>query len=252
MNLVLKPLQWLYCLYAFLLFVLFMLLVAPFVFLALLFGKIRGGNTIYRLCMIWARSWYFCIGIRHREIHEVPHQPQQQYIFVANHISYMDIPPLVLISHQPLRILGKYEMVKIPVFGWIYRAAVILVDRSNAETRSRSVRALKSALRHGISIFIFPEGTFNETEAPLKSFFDGAFRIAIETETPIKPVLLIDTLDRLHYKSIFSLTPGPNRVVFLEEVPVSGLTPADIPQLREQVYALMDAGLRRYRTYPSA
>jgi 1-acyl-sn-glycerol-3-phosphate acyltransferase len=238
--------------YAFILFVIIMLLVFPFVMLSLLFGKITGGNLIYQLCMIWAKIWYFLIGISHKEIYEFPHDPTKQYIFVANHISYMDIPPLVLIAHQPIRILGKYEMVKIPVFGWIYRAAVVLVDRKNAETRSKSVRALKSALRHGISIFIFPEGTFNVTPTPLKDFFDGAFRIAIETETPIKPVLLVDTLERLHYDSIFSLTPGKSRVVFLDEIPVKGLTMKDIPLLKEKVYGIMDAGLRRYRNYPTA
>ncbi len=124
----------------------------------------------------------------------------------------------------------------------IYRAAVVLVDRKNAETRSKSVRALKAALKHGISIFIFPEGTFNETPAPLKDFFDGAFRIAIETETPIKPLLLVDTLDRLHYKSILSLTPGKNRVIYLQEIPVSGMTMKDIPALKQQVYDSMDCG----------
>lgn len=202
--------------------------------------------------MLWARTWYLLIGVKHQEIFEQPHDSSKQYIFVANHISYMDIPPLVLIAHQPIRILGKYEMVKIPVFGWIYRAAVVLVNRKNAETRARSVRALKSALKQGISIFIFPEGTFNMTPAPLKDFFDGAFRIAIETETPIKPVLLVDTLDRLHYNSIFSLTPGQNRVIYLNEVPVAGLTMQDISYLKQQVYDIMDAGLRRYRNYPTA
>jgi len=249
MNFLLKALQIVYCVYAFLLFVLIMLIVFPFVLLALAFGKLTGGNLIYKLCMFWAQSWYWLIGIRHQEIFESPHDSTRQYIFVANHISYMDIPPLVLIAHQPIRILGKYEMVKIPVFGWIYRAAVVLVDRRNAETRAKSVRALKAALRHGISIFIFPEGTFNMGTTPLKEFFDGAFRIAIETETPIKPVLLVDTLERLHYNSIFSLTPGKNRVVYLEEVPVAGLTSKDISALKQQVYEIMDAGLRRYRNY---
>lgn len=252
MNLLLKAVQLLYCAYAFILFVLIMLFVFPFVLIALCFGKITGGNLIYQLCSLWASTWYFLIGIRHEELFESPHDSTRQYIFVANHISYMDIPPLVLITHQPLRILGKYEMVKIPVFGWIYRAAVVLVDRKNAETRSKSVRALKAALKHGISIFIFPEGTFNMGPAPLKDFFDGAFRIAIETETPIKPVLLIDTLDRLHYSSIFSLTPGKNRVVYLEEVSVTGLTIKDIPALKQEVYNRMDAGLRRYRSYSVA
>jgi 1-acyl-sn-glycerol-3-phosphate acyltransferase len=131
----------------------------------------------------------------------------------------------------------------------IYKSAVILVDRSNSETRAKSVRALKAAIKNNISIFIFPEGTFNETGNPLKSFYDGAFRIAIETQTPIKPILLVDTLERLHFNSIFSLTPGKNRIVYLEEVSVSALGISDIPYLRDQVYQIMDTGLRRYRSY---
>ncbi len=252
MKLLLRTLQYIYCCYAFLVFVIWMFIVLPFVMLSLLFGKVNGGNMIYQLCRFWATVWYLMIGIRHKEIYEEPHDRGRQYIFVANHISYMDIPPIVLIAHQPVRILGKYEMVKVPVFGWIYRAAVILVDRRNSDTRSRSVRALKSALKHHISIFIFPEGTFNETKKPLKDFFDGAFRIAIETQTPIKPVLLVDTIDRLHYRGLFELTPGINRVVYLEEIPVMGLNMNDIHDLKNRVYKIMEEGLKRYRNYPAA
>lgn len=243
--------QILYCIYALLLFVALMFVVTPFVLLSLLLGKITGGNVIYQLCRGWGTVWYFLIGVRHKEIYEHPQDRSKQYIFVCNHISYMDIPPIVLIAHQPIRVLGKYEMVKVPVFGWIYRAAVILVDRRNAETRARSVRALKAALKQHISIFIFPEGTFNETPEPLKSFYDGAFRIAIETQTPIKPLLFPDTVDRLHYRSLFCLTPGTSRVVYLEEVPVEGLTLKDVSLLKEKVYRIMDSGLRRYRSYPA-
>lgn len=252
MKTVMRPVQFVYSLYALLVFVLTMFIALPFVLLSLPFGKVTGGNMIYQVCRAWAYVWYFVTGMRHREIYEQPHDRDRQYIFVANHISYMDIPPIVLIAHQPMRVLGKYEMVKVPVFGWIYRAAVILVDRRNPETRARSVRALKAALKHHISIFIFPEGTFNETGKPLKDFYDGAFRIAIETGTPIKPVLLVDTLERLHYGGLFRLTPGVSRVVYLEEVPVAGLIPSDIQGLKQQVYDIMEQGLRRYRNYPAS
>lgn len=252
MKWILRILQLVYCVYAFAMFILIMFIAFPFVMISLLFGKITGGNLIYQICRYWAATWYLFIGIRHKEIYEHPHDRSRQYIFVANHISYIDIPPIVLIAHQPVRVLGKYEMVKVPVFGWIYRAAVILVDRRNPDTRARSVRALKSALKHHISIFIFPEGTFNETPNPLKDFYDGAFRIAIETQTPIKPVLLVDTLERLHYRSLFALTPGINRVVYLEEIPVGGLSVRDIQALKTKVYRIMEEGLKRYRNYPTA
>jgi len=214
-------------------------------------GKIKGGNLIYKLCHVWGRTWYYTIGVSHREIYEAPHDITKQYIFVANHISYMDIPPIVLATHQPIRALGKAEMVKVPIFGWIYRAAVILVDRGNTQARAKSVRALKAAIKNNISIIIFPEGTFNETNTPLKSFYDGAFRIAVETQTPIKPLLLVDTLKRLHYKSVFSLTPGTSRVIYLEEIAITNLTQKDIPALKEKVHKIMADGLKRYVQYPT-
>ena len=196
-----RVIQYIYCAYAMICFVIIMLLALPFVLLFSLFG-INGGNLVYVVCNIWARLWYIFICMRHKEIYEAPHDKSRQYIFTANHSSYMDIPVLVRCMHQPVRVLGKHEMVKFPVFGIIYKAAVILVDRSSPEKRARSVRALKAALNHGISIFLFPEGTFNETEQPLKEFYDGAFRVAIETQTPIKPLLFIDSLNRMHWRRI--------------------------------------------------
>jgi len=157
----------------------------------------------------------------------------------------MDIPCIVMCIHQPLRVLGKYEMVHYPVFGFIYRVAAILVDRSDAAHRARSVRALKAAIKRGISIFIFPEGTFNETDKPLKEFYDGAFRTAIETQTPIKPILFVDNNERLSHKSIFSLTPGICRCVYLEEIVIDSYTTKDA--LNQRVFAKMEEGLVKYR-----
>lgn len=249
MKNLLKPIQWIYCVYALTIFIVLMFCALPFVIVALFLGKVRGGNLIYKACKIWGFIWYFFVGMRHKNIYESPHDASEQYIFVANHISYLDIPPVFMSFRQPLRVLGKYEMSKVPVFGFIYKNTAVLVNRSNAAERSKSVSILKSYLRRHISIFIFPEGTFNETGNPLKAFYDGAFRIAIETQTAIKPVLLIDTEDRLHYRSLFSLTPGVCRSVFLQEVHVAGLTISQLPQLKQQVYEIMEAGMKRYRKY---
>ncbi len=223
-----------------------MFLVAPFVLIASLFGKIKGGNTIYRLCSIWGDIWFLLIGIRHRNIYEGPHDRSRQYIFIANHISYLDAPILVKTIRQPVRALGKIEMAKIPVFGFIYRNAIVTVDRTSPENRARSVRVLKSVLKKGISIFMFPEGTFNETGRPLKDFYDGAFRIAIETQTPIKPLLFLDGYTRMHYRSLFSLNPGRCRSVFLPEVSVEGLTMKDMALLKEKVHSVMTEALRSH------
>ena len=246
MKYLLLPFQYLYFIYAALLFLALMLLVIPLVVIGSFFGKIRGGNFIYRVCAVWGNTWFFLIGIIHRNKYEVPHDKSKQYIFVANHIAYLDIPVIVCTLRQPLRILAKAEMSKVPLFGFIYRNAAVMVDRSSAENRAKSVRILKSVIRRGISIFIFPEGTFNESNRPLRSFYDGAFRIAIETQTPIKPLLFLDTYDRQHYRSILSLNPGRSRTVFLEEIPVDGLTSKDVNALKEKVFAIMEEKLLAY------
>ena len=238
----------LFTVYAFLVFVSFLLLIFPLVVIASFFGKIRGGNFIYKLCNGWSNFFLFMIGISHRNIYESPHDRSRHYVFVFNHISYMDIPILLKsIRRQKIRILGKAELAKVPLFGFIYKSAAVLVERGDPEKRAKSVQQLKSVLSKDISIVIAPEGTFNMTHKPLKEFYDGAFKIAIETQTPIKPVLFLDAYDRMGYESIFSITPGRSRSVYLEEIPVDGLTLDDVDFLREQVYKIMEEKLIAYR-----
>ncbi len=239
--------QIIYFIYALLVFVLLMLIVFVLVLFILLLGRIKGGNLVYIVCRIWGICWYFLVGIRHKEIYEAPHDRNKQYIFVANHSSYLDIPSVVRCMHQPVRVLGKSEMAKYPVFGLIYRAAVILVDRNDAEHRAKSVRALKAAIERNISIFIFPEGTFNETDKPLKDFYNGAFSTAVDTQTPIKPILFVDNTKRLHWRNIFSLTPGISRCIYLDEIKVDDYkTKEDVQMLKEKVFFIMKEALVKY------
>ena len=246
MKLLLKPFHLVYWVYAMVCFIAIMLLVFPFVIIVSFFGRIKGGNAIYRLCMLWADCWFLMAGIWHRNIYESAENDKGQYIFVANHISYLDAAIIVKTLRKPTRPLGKVEMGKVPIFGYIYKKAIVTVDRTDAERRAKSVRQLKAVLRRGISIFIFPEGTFNLTNQPLKEFFDGAFRIAIETQTPIRPILFLDAYDRLHYNSVFSLNPGRSRSIFLDPIPVDGYTMRDVQRLKQEVYDIMEKKLIEY------
>ena len=176
----------------------------------------------------------------------MPHDKKKSYIFLSNHISYLDAAILVKAYRQPFRPLGKVEMSKVPVFGFIYRNAIVTVDRSSAANRANSVRILKSLINKGISVLVFPEGTFNMTTQPLKDFYDGAFRVAIETQTPVKPVLFLDAYRRMPYESLFSMSPGRNRIVYLDEIQVTGYTLSDVALLKEEVFALMERKLVEY------
>jgi 1-acyl-sn-glycerol-3-phosphate acyltransferase len=247
LSLIKKIIYPVYILYAYLLFVVGLLIIFPGVLVALLLGQPAGGNLVIKLSRAWSDGWLLLIGIEHKNIVEEPIQPKRHYVFVANHISYLDIPLIFqAIRKNPIRVLGKIEMSKIPVFGLLYQLAVVLIDRSSNISRADSIVRLKQVLDKNISIFIFPEGTFNEGHKPLKHFYDGAFRMAIETQTPIKPIVYLDSVNRMHYKSIFSLTPGISRAVILPEIDVTSYTIADVGLLKQNTFDAMEACIILY------
>lgn len=237
-----------FTIYALILFVAFLLLLFPFIVIASFFGKVNGGNMIYRLCQFWSDCIFPMVGIFHKNYYEQAHDRSKPSVIVFNHTSYLDIPIIMkTFRRQHFRILGKAEMAKIPVFGFLYKNAVVMVARDSPANRAKSVMQLKSVLKKNISVVISPEGTFNTTGKPLKGFYDGAFRIAIETQTPIKPVLFLDAYNRLHPENFLSLNPGRSRAVYLAEVPTEGLTVKDMEMLKEKVFTLMEEGLIRYK-----
>lgn len=246
MKVLLTPLKFIYSVYALITFVAIMLLIFPFVIISSFFGRIKGGNMVMRCCMVWADIWFLVIFIWHKKIFEVRHDKKRPYIFVTNHISYLDSAMIPKAYRQPIRPLGKVEMSKVPVFGFIYRNAIVTVDRSSTSNRANSVRLLKSIISKGISVLVFPEGTFNMGTTPLKEFYDGAFRLAIETQTPIKPVLYLDAYRRMPYESLFKMTPGRSRILYLEEISVTGYSIDNLDKLKEEVYAIMEKKLIEY------
>ena len=247
MLMIKKVFRFLFTIYGFLVFLVLMFVLLPLFIYSFLLPTIKGGNVLYAICRFWADAFFFLTGIRYTRISEEESDRNKEYVFVSNHISYLDIPMMMkAIRRQHVRILGKAEMPKIPIFGYIYKKGAVLVERESSKKRSESVKRLIFFIEKKISVFICPEGTFNTTHQPLKKFYDGAFRIAIETQRPIRPILFLDTYDRLNYNSIFSLNPGKCRAVFLHETNTTGLTVKDIPGLRNKIHKQMEEALKRY------
>ena len=237
-----------FSIYGFLVFLLLMFLLLPLFIWAFLQDDVKGGNLVYRISRFWADAFFFFTGIRHWNIYEERPEEDTEYIFVSNHISYLDIPMMMkVIRKRDVRILGKAEMNKVPVFGTIYKKGTVSVYRNNPVARAESVKKLIGFVQKKISVFICPEGTFNMTGQPLKNFYDGAFRIAIETQKPVCPILFLDTYDRLGYKSIFSLNPGKCCGVFLSSTPTKGMTQKDMPVLKQKIFKQMEDALIRYK-----
>jgi 1-acyl-sn-glycerol-3-phosphate acyltransferase len=228
-------------------FVVVVIFIIPFVIVNdLVFDPVKGWNSNYKIFAHAFRFCYFFLGIQNKQYYEYDHDPAKKYVFVLNHISFFDIPEMLIGIKQPIRILAKRGPDKIPVFGYYYRKSTVMVDRSNNESRLKSLLLLRKYLDQGVSILICPEGTFNMTNKPLKEFYDGAFKIAIDTQTNIKPVVILDTFDRLHYDYNL-IDNGISRIVYLEEVSVQGLTGEEVQLLKEKVYKIMEDALIRYR-----
>lgn len=220
----------------------------PLFIIAFLQKPLKAGNGVIALARIWADMFFFMTGIRSKLIYEEEVNKNKEYIFVSNHISYLDIPMMMKVTEgQQVRILGKASMGSIPIFGSIYKRGTVMVDRENPQARAKSVESLIQFINKKISILICPEGTFNMTGKPLKFFYNGAFRVAIETQKPIKPIIFLDTWSRLNYHSIFSLNPGKCRAVFLPETSTNGLTEEDIDQLKEKIYLQMEEAIVKYK-----
>ncbi len=219
-----------------------MLLVLPFIILtsAIFSGK-RGSDFTFFFLKIWGTIFCLLCFFRVRKKNEQAINPDKAHIYVCNHNSYLDAIAIVLAIPGSFKPLGKIEMVKIPVFGLIYRKVVVMIDRASKESRAKSVEELKRDLAGGQSILIFPEGTMNRSDQPVGEFFDGAFRLAIETQTPILPMVIIGARKLYPRANPQAARPGVITCIFDEPVSVEGMVAEQLLELKTQVHHRMAA-----------
>lgn len=157
--------------------------------------------------------------------------PRRPYVVVSNHESYADIS---LISHLPweMKWLAKVELLRIPVFGWMMRmAGDIPVHRGRATSRRDALEACRERLARRVSVMIFPEGT-RSADGAMLPFRDGAFRLAIETGTPLLPLAVAGTSHGMA-KGSFRFRPTRALCEVLEPIETRHLTLEDVPALKE-------------------
>lgn len=210
-----------------------MLLFLPGIILPAFFGP-RAGAVTFFFMKLW--SWVFSKlnVIPYEMIDRKKIEKGKAYIYVSNHTSYLDLPGIAMMIRGQFRPLAKKELLSLPVFGWITRVTCVVVDRSSNESRRKSMDGLKKILNLGISILIFPEGTQNRTKEVLQPFYDGAFRIAIETQEPILPLVVVGA-GKLMPPGSINVSPGKIKIIAADPIPTAGLTLKDLPALRDQI-----------------
>jgi 1-acyl-sn-glycerol-3-phosphate acyltransferase len=207
----------------------------------LLFGYFRSepDKTLVftRFSRIWMRVFLTGIGCPLTVKGKDNFQKDETYIVVCNHNSLMDVPIVSPFIPGGNKTIAKIEISRIPIFGMLYKTGSVLVDRKREESRRESFGKMKEVLAMGLHMCIYPEGTRNKTDQPLKTFHNGAFILAIDTKKAIVPALIFNSRKTLPADEFFSLIPNPLALHFLAPIPVE---PEDtVESLKQRVFEKM-------------
>ena len=138
------------------------------------------GRRQIAVARVWARFLLWGSGVRVKVEGLEKIAPQGSYVFVSNHLSYMDTPVVLANIPVQFRFLAKSGLFKIPLLGThLARAGHIPVPRDDARAAVKTMNMAAQVMRdRGTSLLIFPEGGRSQT-GELAAFKEGAAYIAI-------------------------------------------------------------------------
>lgn len=240
MKLIQNILGKIFAVYAALMFVATMLVILIPVWIIVLLPEPQRAKALHPVFRLWMGVYMlliFCPVIRKGKN---KFKKGENYVVILNHNSFMDVPVSSPWIPGPNKTLAKMEMSRIPLFGAIYKAGSILVDRKSDQSRRGSFGKMQETLEQGIHLCLYPEGTRNKGGQPMQQFFDGAFRTAVKAQKPIMPGVLFNTAKVLPPTKKFWVRPHPIQIHFLDPVPTAGLTADDVPALKERLFTIME------------
>ena len=205
-------------------------------------------HRFYPWARLWAAFIFNGMGLWRKVRYESRIPWNRPYIVVSNHASELDILLCYRLVKSPMVFIGKAELGKIPLFGFFYKRTSILVDRSSLASKRAVMEKAANQLAGGTGLCIYPEGGIPKNpKTRLASFKNGAFKLAIESGTPILPIAFPD--NRKRFPDFLSGgSPGLIRATVLTPIEVLGMTLQDVDALSDRVFSLLQAELHRYDT----
>lgn len=195
----------------------------------------------------WARLLFIFIGLPFTVKYHFKLDKKKQYIFCPNHFSYLDIPAVGLNHHNAI-FVGKSDIQKIPLFGWMYGKLHITVDRKKLKSRYSSMIKTLQAIDEGKSLILFPEGGMLMKHDPVMGTFkDGAFRASIEKQIPIVPVTIPYNWIILPSNE-FLMRWRPLKIIFHQPIDPSAFTMEDINSYKEKVRNIISEELNKHKS----
>jgi len=217
----------------------------------------RRQDWIYWWANWGARNWLRLSGVKVRVSGREHLDPDQPYVFVSNHFSYLDAAPLFAFTGRPMGAIAKKELLKAPILGYAMGFVnVIAIDRSNRERAVETIKDATDRLRSGVSFMVCPEGT-RAQPGEMLPFKKGAFHMAVEAGVPIVPIALKNS-DVLMGKGSGEAWPGTIDMVMMPPVSTDWVkTDEDLDELvqRVQKTIMRELGISKLsarRTKPTA
>jgi len=198
----------------------------------------KGQKLFIQIAKLWMNVWLRITGCSVRIKGKSNFKFGETYIVTSNHNSLMDVPLSSPFIPGANKTIAKSTFTKVPLFGFYYIKGAVLVNRANDKSRRQSFDKMKSVLNQGIHICIYPEGTRNRTSEPLKKFYDGAFKLAVETKKSIIPAVIFNTKKVLPLDKAFYFWPHRIEMHFLEPVEV---LQKSSDELKQEVSEVMKA-----------
>lgn len=233
-----------WALWAIIWFVTTMLLILLPVIISGFLKEPRKSDVFWWLSHIWMRMFLPLAGCPLRVTGKQHFNTKQKFIVICNHNSLLDVPLSSPFIPGANRTIAKKDFMKVPLFNIIYKRGSVLVDRKSETSRRESFGKMKAALEQGFHMCIYPEGTRNKTGKPLQPFKDGAFRLAVETGTPIVPCILFNTAKAMPATQSFYLWPQRLYMHFLPPVAPGDM---DVDTLKEKLFSVMEEFYIKHR-----
>ena len=227
-------------LFLFVLCILLTILLTPLLLFCLLFGcrtplMLAGKGAMHLFRWI--------LGIKVSVSGREHIRKNESYIFMSNHLSFLDGPLLFMLIPQPVRVILKKEIFKLPVIGLgMKHVGFVPVDRRGIRGGKKSIDQAAGLIRDkGYSFLIFPEGT-RSRDGEIQAFKRGGFFLALESNAPIVPIS-IDGSYELMPKGTFFVKKGTVRVVFHPPQPVLDFSLTTMPELIKKVKRMIQSCL---------
>ena len=201
----------------------------------------RHSHRIARCRRVIALLSATCVGIRYRFNFETAIDWSKPFILCANHTSNLDITAMVLLCPADFSFMGKIELLDNPVTGMFFKTIDIPLNRKSKISAFKAFKRAADNLRNGRSMAIFPEGLIGEEFPPhLYDFKNGPFKLAIETQVAIIPVVIHNAWNRYWDDGKqFGSRPGTVLVDVLAPIETTGHRMEDADRLRDDVHALI-------------